>query len=171
MRLSAKMVKLLNEQISMEAEASNFYLSIASWCEVTGYEGAAKFFYQQSDEERDHMLKVVHYVNDMGTQATIPPVKEPQKNIKSLESIIKTSLKNEQEVTKSIHEIVSLADKEKDPATFEFMQWFVKEQTEEEATFETVLQKFDVIGRDKLAVYEIDKYMSSVADSKSAPAE
>lgn len=162
MKLSGEMKKSLNEQTTMESDASSFYLAMASWCEVKGYEGAADFFYKQSDEERQHMLKIVHYMNRIGSMADIAVCSEPKKNIESLEDIIKTSLENEQKVTKSIHEIITLAEKERDRRTFDFMQWFVKEQIEEEDTFDNILQKFEVIGRDKLAIYEVDKYMGGI---------
>jgi len=100
-------------------------------------------------------------MNRLGTIANISTVKEPPKNLTSLEDIVKASLENEQKVTKSIHEIITLAEKERDRRTFDFMQWFVKEQIEEEDTVDRILQKFDVVGRDKLAINEIDKYMKS----------
>ena len=65
MKISPKMKKALNDQVALEAVASNSYLAMASWCEVIGYQGAANYFYTQSDEERTHMLKVVHYLNDL----------------------------------------------------------------------------------------------------------
>ena len=167
MKLSQEMEKALNEQIVMESEAASFYLYMASWCEVSGYEGAAEFFYKQSDEERDHMLKIVHYLNRLGTIANISTIKEPPKNLDSLESIVKTSLEAEQKVTSSIHEIITLAEKERDRRTFDFLQWFVNEQIEEEESFDRILQKFDVIGRDKLAINEIDKYMRDQSEKEN----
>ena len=98
MKISKNMQNGLNNQILLEANASNTYLSMASWCEVTGYEGGASFFYAQSNEERDHMLKIVHYLNNMGISAKIPPTKLPASDFKSLESILKMALKNEQDV-------------------------------------------------------------------------
>ncbi len=163
MKISSKMTKALSDQIAMESFASNYYLSMASWCEVTGYEGAANFFYQHGDEERQHMLKVVHHLNGIGVQAVIPQVKQPPKTFNSLESICKTALGNEKAVTTSINKIVELAQKEKDHSTFVFLQWFVNEQIEEEKLFETILQKFVLIGRDKLAINEIDKALGGMA--------
>ncbi len=113
------------------------------------------------------MLKFVHYMNRLGTIPDIPTIKEPPKDMSSLEEIIKTSLENEQNVTKSIHEIVTITEKERDRRTFDFLQWFVKEQIEEEDTFDRILQKFDVIGRDKLAINEIDKFMKTLTDQSS----
>ena len=170
MKISTKMKKALNDQVGLEANASNSYLAMASWCEVTGYEGAASYFYAQSDEERAHMLKIVHYLNDMGANAIIPATKAPVSTYKSLESIIKTALKNEQSVTKAIHKMVEISQKDKDHSTYAFLEWFVNEQVQEETKFETVLQKFDLIGRDKLAINEIDKILASQATAESEPA-
>lgn len=163
MKLSTKMIKALNDQITLELDASNSYLAMASWCEITGYEGGASYFYAQSDEERTHMLKIIHYLSDMGTSATIPATSAPQNTFKSLEETIKMALKNEQSVTKAIFKIVEIAQKDKDHSTFAFLEWFVNEQAHEEAKFETILQKFDLIGRDKLAVNEVDKYLATQA--------
>ena len=164
------MKKALNDQVALEASASNSYLAMASWCEVTGYQGGADYFYAQSDEERTHMLKVVHYLNDMGAIATIPATKAPASSYKSLEAVIKTALKSEQTVTKAIHKMVEIAQKEKDHSTYAFLEWFVNEQVQEETKFETVLQKFDLLGRDKLAVHEIDKILAADAAAPAEPA-
>ena len=169
MKLSAKMKKALNDQVAMEAYASNYYLSMASWCEVTGYDGSAKLLYQQGDEERMHMIKIIQYLNDIGVGATIPSVKQPPSSFKSLESIFKTALKNEQAVTASFDKMVELAQKDKDHATFTFLQWFVNEQVEEEKKMETILQKFDLLGRDKIGVYEVDKIIGQMAAAAPDP--
>jgi ferritin len=168
MKISTKMKKALNDQVALEALASNSYLAMASWCEVTGYQGGADYFYAQSDEERTHMLKVVHYLNDVGATATISAIKAPTTSYKSLEGLIKTALKNEQTVTKAIHKMVEITQKEKDHSTYAFLEWFVNEQVQEETKFETLLQKFDLIGRDKIAINEIDKILASDA---TAPAD
>lgn len=161
------MQKVLNDQIEMEGYASNYYLSMASWCELTGYDGAASFFYKQSDEERQHMLKIIHYLNGIGVAAQVPKLKQPPSKFKSLESTLKTALQNEQIVTATINKMVELAQKEKDHGTFNFLQWYVDEQIQEETKFETILQKFVLIGRDKLAINEIDKHLGSLASSAS----
>ena len=168
MKISTKMKKALNDQVALEALASNSYLAMASWCEVTGYQGGADYFYAQSDEERTHMLKIVHYLNDVGATATISAIKAPTASYKSLEGLIKTALKNEQTVTKAIHKMVEITQKEKDHSTYAFLEWFVNEQVQEETKFETLLQKFDLIGRDKIAINEIDKILASDA---TAPAD
>lgn len=164
------MKQSLNNQIALEADASNSYLAMASWCEVTGYEGAASYFYSQSEEERTHMLKIIHYLNDMASSSVTPATKSPLSSYKSLENLIKTALKNEQAVTAAIHKMVEISQKEKDHSTYVFLEWFVNEQVQEETKFETLLQKFDLIGRDKLAINEIDKILASQATAATEPA-
>ncbi len=164
------MQKALNNQIALEANASSNYIAMASWCEVTGYEGGASFFYAQSDEERTHMLKIIHYLNNLGISAVIPATKSPASNFKSLESILKTALKYEQIVTVAIHKMVEISQKDKDHSTYAFLEWFVNEQVQEETKFETLIQKFELIGRDKIAINEIDKTLAANATAPEAGA-
>jgi ferritin len=168
MKISSKMKKALNDQVGLEGNASSSYLAMASWCEVTGYDGGASYFYAQSDEERTHMLKIIHYLNDVGAPATIPAIKAPVASYKSLETMIKTALKSEQTVTAAVHKMAEIAQKEKDHSTYAFLEWFVNEQVQEETKFETILQKFDLIGRDKLAINEIDKFLAAQAPAPEA---
>ena len=114
------------------------------------------------------MLKIVHYLNSLGIPAVIPSTKLPTGNFKSLESALQISLKNEQTVTTAIHKMVEIAQKDKDHSTYAFLEWFVNEQVQEETKFETLIQKFELLGRDKLAIHEIDKILAS---SATAPAD
>lgn len=162
MRISSELVKAINDQISYEASGTNAYVAIASWCERIGYNGSATFFFEQAAEENTHMLKFVHYLNNAGAEAIIPATEKPQSNFDSLESTFQAGLKSEQKVTILINNLVEIAEREKDRATYSFLQWFVNEQIEEESLFETILQKFELIGRDKLAVYQIDQSLASI---------
>jgi ferritin len=123
------------------------------------------------------MLKFVHYLNTAGAEAIIPATEKPQSNFDSLEATFQAGLKSEQTVTRLINNLVEIAEKEKDRATYSFLQWFVSEQIEEETLFETILQKFELIGRDKLAMYQIDQSLTSIrtktmakGDSQQQPA-
>ena len=169
MKVSNKILQLLHEQIAIEANASNYYLSVASWCRVTGYDGAACFFQNHSAEEREHMLKIIQHLNELKIHVQIPQTEKPPQIMQSLEQVCKNALKNEQNVTKSIYKIIDTAQKENDHRTSVFLEWFVNEQIEEEDLFETIMQKFDVIGRDKLALHEIDKILDSLKNIKDAP--
>lgn len=162
MRISAKMAKAINDQISYEASSANAYVAIGSWCERIGYDGSATFFFEQAAEENGHMLKLIHYLNGVGAESIIPGVEKPPSSFESLESTFQFGLISEQTVTKAIYDLVDMAEKEKDRFTYSFLQWFITEQTEEETLFHTILQKFDLLGRDKLAVYQIDQSLASV---------
>ena len=162
MRISSKIAKAINDQIAYEASAIQAYIAIASWCERSGYDGSAVFFFEQANEENVHMLKFIHYLNNAGVVAIISGTEKPQGKFDSLESTFQTGLKSEQTVTKLINNLVELAEREKDRATYSFLQWFVNEQIEEETLFETILQKFEIVGRDKLAVYQIDQSLTSI---------
>ena len=168
MRISSKTAKAINDQIAYEASATQAYVAIGSWCERTGYDGSATFFFEQAAEENTHMLKFVHYLNNAGAEAIIPATEKPKGSFDSLESTFKTCLKSEQTVTKLINNLVELVEREKDRATYSFLQWFVSEQIEEETLFETILQKFEIIGRDKLAIYQIDQSLASIRSEITA---
>lgn len=103
-----------------------------------------------------------HYLNGAGAEAIIPGIAKPQSSFTTLESTLQAGLKSEQTVTKLINNLVEIAEKEKDRATYSFLQWFVNEQVEEETLFETILQKFEILGRDKLAVYQIDQSLAAI---------
>lgn len=162
MKISPAMKKQLDDQVALEAAASHSYLAMASWAELAGYPGTASYFYAQSAEERGHMLRIVNYMNTIGAGAVIPKIDKPSvASFKSVEDLVKAALKNEQAVTKAIHKMAQAAQKGGDYATFDFLSWFVKEQVHEEAQFEDILQKFDTIGRDGVAVNEIDKILGA----------
>ena len=166
MKISKDMKQTLNNQISMEAAASQYYLATASWCEISGYDGGAAYFYAQSDEERMHMLKIVRFLNGLGVPSVIPAVAKPSVSPKSLEDALKTSLANEQAVTAAIKKALVLAHKNTDYATLDILHWFASEQVQEETKFEALLQKFDTIGREPLAVAEIDKMLAAQAGAE-----
>ena len=161
--LSAASEQLLNQQIAMEAKASAGYLSMASWCEVKGYQHAAKFLYDQADEERGHMLKLIHYMNDVGSHALQPDITGIQQDFHSLREIFELMLTREIKVTQAIHRLVEHCWSEKDFATFNFLQWFVAEQIEEETTARKVLDLFEVIGETGVGLYMIDKEIGALA--------
>lgn len=168
MRISEKVSKLLHDQIALEANASSYYLSVGSWCKVNGYDGAASFFKKHSEEERQHMMRIIQYLNDLRVHVVIPQVDVPPQDMQSLEQIFKSSLENEKKVTKSIDSILQTAQAENDHRTDNFLEWFVNEQVEEEDLFESILQKFEVIGRDKLALHEIDKILANHSQTLEA---
>ena len=126
----------LNKQVMMEAESSMAYLSMASWAEQQpGLDGVTSFFYQQSDEERLHMLKLIKFINERGGKAEIPSIDKPMDEFSSVKDVFGNFLQHEFKVSESINELVETALKARDFATHSFLQWYVNEQMEEERTF------------------------------------
>jgi len=147
----------LNDQVQKEASSSQFYLAMASWAESNGLNGTAKFMYQHSDEERFHMLKLIHFINERGGKASIPSINQPQKEFRDLENVFELLLAHEISVTESINNLVDICLQQKDYTTHNFVQWYVSEQLEEEALARTVLDKLRLIGGDKGGMYMFDR--------------
>lgn len=162
--LSKKMQKALNAQIKIEAESSQVYLAMASWAEIQpGIDNVTAFFYRHSEEERQHMLKLVHFINERGGFATIPALDQPQLTFPSIKHAFAALLKHEMFVSKSINKLVEVALNEKDYATHNFLQWYVAEQIEEEALARTMNDKLELIGDDKSGMYMFDKDILSIS--------
>jgi ferritin len=155
--LSPKIEEALNKQIKIEAESSQIYLAMASWAELKGFEGVSQFMYAQTDEERMHMLKIFKFVNERGGHAIVSELVAPATDFGSAKEMFKTLLKHEEFVSNSINELVAITLEEKDYATHNFLQWYVAEQIEEEATARAILDKINLIGDEKSGFYLFDK--------------
>ena len=156
--LSKSIQEALNKQVAMEAESSQAYLAMASWAEIQpGLDGVTNFFYEQSDEERMHMLKLVRFINERGGFAVVPALPQPNITFQSLKRVFEDFLKHEMAVSESINDLVGLALQEKDFATHNFLQWYVSEQIEEEALARTLNDKLELVGDDKGGIYLFDK--------------
>ncbi len=162
--LSEKMEKALNEQINEEGDASHYYLSMASWCDKNGLHGSAQFMYQHGEKERVHMLKLLHYVNNTGGHALVGAIKEPPHVFKSLSDIFDLTLAHEQRVTKKINTLVDQCLVEKDHSTFNFLQWYVAEQHEEEHMFKTILDLIKITGLEGRGLFLVDKEIGSLSE-------
>jgi len=132
------------------------YLSMASWAEVKGYSGIADWLYAQADEEKLHMLKFVEYVNERGGHAIIPGFEQPPTDFKDIKTMFDQVLEHEQLVTASINEIVALTIEEKDFSTNNWIQWFVSEQIEEEASARDIIDKLKIVGDNNLYIFDRD---------------
>ncbi len=155
--MNTRVEKALNDQIRKEASSSHYYLAMASWSENHGLNGTAKFLYAQSDEERFHMLKLVKFVNERGGKAIIPSIEQPPVEFNNLENVFELLLEHEIGVTESINDLVDICLQEKDYSTHNFVQWYVSEQLEEEASARSVLDKLKLIDGDKGGMYMFDR--------------
>jgi ferritin len=156
--LSKAMQDSLNNQVKLEAASSQAYLAMASWAEIQpGLDGVANYFFQQSEEERVHMLKLMRFINERGGFAMVPTLEQPIVTFKSLKSLFENFLQHEIEVSNSINELVDQALKEKDYATHNFLQWYVSEQIEEEKNARILNDKLELVGDDKSGLYLFDR--------------
>jgi len=158
--LNKKIEDICNRQVEREGYSSNLYIAMASWAETNGYSGIASWLYSQADEERMHMLKFFKYINERGGKAVMPALQKPENEYKSVEDVFKEVLKHEEFITASINEIVGLTLDEKDFNTHNFLQWFVTEQVEEEASVRTILDKVRLVGSNNM--YQFDRDIMSL---------
>ena len=156
--LSKTMQEALNQQVFMEAQSSQAYLAMASWAEIQpGLKGVTQFFFRHSEEERMHMLKLIHYINERGGFAVIPALEQPVLTFVSLKKAFEKLLDHELKVSESINELVDLSLKEKDYATHNFLQWYVNEQMEEERLARECNDKLELVSDDKSGLYLFDR--------------
>lgn len=154
--LNNKVEEILNAQIEKEGYSSHLYLAMASWAESEGYPGIAKWLYAQSEEEREHMLRIIAYVNEREGHASIPPMKDVPKAQKGIREMFESILEHERYISKSINEIVDLTLQVKDYTTHNWVQWFVSEQIEEEAQVVNILDKLKLLGGQGWYIFDRD---------------
>lgn len=148
-RLSTSIEDILNMQVTKEAQAAQIYLSYAIWADSKGYSGVADLLFRHSGEERDHMMKVIEYIQKRGGRARISALPEPPNDPNNLQDCFEKIFQHEVDNTTAIYKIVDLAQQEKDWATWNFGQWFVKEQIEEETLVLDLLDKLKIAGGPK----------------------
>lgn len=169
--ISKKIDQAINDQIKLEEQSSRIYMAMASWCGVNGFPGAAKFLYTHSDEERMHMLKFVHFLNDRNGHSVLQQVEQPKAEYSSIKELFDEVLKHEQLVSSRINELVDLCLQEKDHTTNNFLQWFVTEQIEEESLVQDIVDKIKLLGESMGGYFHIDMYLSGLADAEAAAEE
>lgn len=162
--LTQKMVDQLNEQINLEFYSSNLYLQMSSWCEKQGLEGCSGFLKEHADEEMQHMHRLFNYVNECGALARLGTIESPPAEFTSVEEVFEKTYSHEQHVTRSINELAHVAFEEKDYSTFNFLQWYVAEQHEEEKLFSGILDKLRIIGTEGRGLYHFDQVIGGLGE-------
>ena len=164
--LQEKIIDKLNQQITLEFFSSNFYLQMSAWCTFTGLENCALFLREHSQEELTHMFKIFDYLNDSGARVVLGRIDQPPHEYKDVRHLFQAAYDHEVLVTSKINELAALSFADNDFATFNFMQWYVAEQHEEEKLFKTILDKVDIIGMDGRGLYHIDLELGKIAEAK-----
>ncbi len=154
--LSKKVEDILNEQVDKEGYSSHLYLSMAVWAETKGLGGIADWLYAQAEEERIHMLKLVRYINERDGKAAIIAVKEPPTEFGTVREMFDKVLEHEQFISGSINEIVQVCIEENDHTTNNWVQWFVTEQIDEEASVTGRIDKLKLVGEHNMYMFDRD---------------
>ncbi|HEX73104.1 MAG TPA: ferritin [Candidatus Hydrogenedentes bacterium] len=142
---SKKMEKALNKQINAEMYSAYLYAAMGAHFDAQSLDGFANWMKAQAQEEMTHAMKFYGYIVETGGRVVFEAIDKPPVNFGKPEKIFEEVLKHEKKVTKLINDIVALARDEKDYATENFLQWFVAEQVEEEATADDILQKLKMV--------------------------
>jgi len=166
-RLSDNLQTALNGQMTKEAHAAQIYLSYAAWASAEGFDGIANFLFRHAQEERNHMMKVLEYILQRGGRVKIEAIPAPPPNPTSVQQCFEKVLEHEIDNTNSIYKLVKMSFTEEDWATWNFMQWFVKEQTEEETLALNLLDKIKIAGGLKAsgdALYNLNRDLEKTPD-------
>jgi len=152
MMISTAMNAKLNDQIGAEFAAAHAYLAMSCAFDHMALKVLAKRFLKQHDEECEHAMKILHYVQEVGGTVSLEAIAKPKKDYKSMEAIVSTALQNELDITAKINDLMTLAESEKDYATRSFLQWFVDEQVEEVSSMTDLLNVVKLAGENMLQV-------------------
>lgn len=161
-RLPDSIERDLNNHIQAEAFSSQIYLAMATWCDDNGYFGGAKLFRKYSDEELVHMHKLYEFLLDRDCTPITPMINKPENEYVDILDIIETAYKHEIGISNSYHVTADLALKEKCHTTYAFVEWFIKEQIEEEAKFANLIDKYNILmktGVTGVALMEFDEIL------------
>ena len=154
--LDSKVVKLLNEQINKELYSAYLYLDFSIFYDDKGLDGFANWYMIQAQEERDHAMLMLQYLQNNGEKVILETVTKPDKEVKELIDPLKAGLEHEIYVTSLINDIYEAAYNVKDFRTMQFLDWFVKEQCEEEKTADDMIKKMELFGNDSKGLYSLD---------------
>jgi ferritin len=163
-RLSKTIEAALNAQMTKEAHAAQIYLSLGAWADSQAFGGVSNFLFRHAQEERNHMMKILEYILKRGGKVKVTAIPDPIEDPKNLQECFESVFKQEIDNTASVYKVVKLSLTEEDWATWNFMQWFVKEQTEEETLAIELLDKIKVAGNEHSALYSFDRDLASTPD-------
>jgi ferritin len=155
--ITKKMQEALNGQINAELYSAYLYLSMEAYFKSENLPGFANWMRAQTQEELMHAMKIYDFLNERGGRVILKPIEEPQAQWDSPLAAFEAAYKHEQKVTGLINDLVNLAIEEKDHATNSFLQWFVNEQVEEEASADEVVQKLKRVEKAPGGMFMIDQ--------------
>jgi ferritin len=155
--LSAKLQDALNRQINAEFYSSYLYLSMAAYFEDEDLKGMAHWMRIQSAEETGHALRIFDFINNRSGRVTLAAIDAPKTEWKSVVDAFDDAYKHEQKITGMINDLFNLAAAERDAATHDFLEWFAREQVEEESAAQLIVAQAKRVGDAGLGVYLLDQ--------------
>ena len=159
--LDKKVVELLNQQINKEFYSAYLYLDFSNYYYDQGLDGFGNWYKIQAQEERDHAMLFIQYLQNNGEKIALEAIDKPSVELVSAKAILSEGLKHEQYVTSLIHTIYDAAHSVKDFRTMQFLDWFVKEQGEEETNADNLVKKFELFGDDPKSLYMLDNELGA----------
>ncbi len=159
--LDEKMKKALTDQINEEFYSAYLYLSMSAYCNKIGLKGFANWMMVQYKEEVDHGMKMFGYIISRGEEVKLQAIKEPPYSWVSPLNVFAETLKHEQHITERINYLVDIAEETKDRATYNFLQWFIDEQVEEEENDREIIDKLKLIEGSKNGLFMLDKELGA----------
>ena len=158
--LNEKVAALCNEQINKEFYSAYLYLDIANYYADQGLDGFANWYTIQAQEERDHAMLFLQYLQNNGEKVTLEAIPKPDKAFPDHRSALAVGYEHEQYVTSLINNIYAAAHDAKDYRTMQFLDWFVEEQGEEEKNADDMLKKYDLYGSDPKGLYSLNSELA-----------
>lgn len=159
--LSKKVKELLNAQVNAEFYSAYLYLDFSNYYKDEGLDGYSNWFLIQAQEERDHAMLFIKYLQQNGESVKLEAIDKPKLKYKGFIDPLKEGAKHERFVTSLINNIYEVAHKEKDFRTMQFLDWFVKEQAEEEENADDNVKKYELFGSDAKGLYMLDSEMKA----------
>ena len=155
--MNEKIAKLLNVQINKEFYSAYLYLDIANYYDALDLDGYANYYMIQAQEERDHALLFMKYMQNNGLKVTLEAIGKPDKEFTSVLQPLEVAAEHERYVTDLINNIYHEAHEAKDYRTMKFLDWFVDEQMEEEKNADTMISRYNLFGQDPKSLYLLDQ--------------
>ncbi len=159
--LNSEITKLINEQINKELYSAYLYLDMAGYYADQSLDGFENWFYIQAQEERDHAMLFRTYLLNNDEKVVLTAIDTPESNYNNFKDPLLATLEHEKTVTASINNIYAVAYAQKDFRTMQFLDWFVKEQGEEEKNSSDLISKFDLFGNDSKGLYMLNQELGA----------
>ena len=159
--LDKKVKELINDQINKEFYSAYLYLDFSNYFEEVGLDGFANWYKIQAQEERDHAMLFYQYLQNENQKVTLEAIAKPDKTFSSHMDVLKAGLEHEEYVTSLINDIYAAAYNVKDFRTMQFLDWFVKEQGEEETNANDLITKMELFGSDPKSLYMLNQELAA----------